>query len=247
MLGKSSKPVIGILTGSLVSGNRTGQRDVAVSPRSHMETKNQSPRGLKSFDFGGVGLGIVAALDGGRNEIPASKALFGRNLSRSNPIPVNSPRDSWRSTRRDSEEMEMESLEEYTIVTCHGPNKSSTKVYSNGVERGRKGDDRTPFRIQSSCTGGSVFHISPARLGDVAGIPASDFLNSCNLCYKKLHGKDIYMYRGEKAFCSAECRYRQMVMDERKEKCSSEATRPAEVAGSPYATGQMFTAGILAV
>ncbi|KAK4428796.1 FCS-Like Zinc finger 14 [Sesamum alatum] len=247
MLGKSSKPVIEILTGSLVSGNRSGQGDVAaVSPRSYMEAKNQSPRGPKSFDFGGVGLAIVAALDGaGRNEIPASKALFGRNLSRSNPIPV---RNSWRSRRSSSEEMEMESLEEeYTIVTCHGPNKSSTKVYnSNGVEGGRKGDDRTPFRIQSG-GGGGVFHISPARFGEVAGIPAPDFLNSCNLCHKKLHGKDIYMYRGEKAFCSAECRYRQMVTDERKEKCSAEATRPAEVAGSPYAAGQMFTAGILAV
>ncbi|KAL0308399.1 UNVERIFIED_CONTAM: FCS-Like Zinc finger 14 [Sesamum radiatum] len=252
MLGKSSKPVIGILTGSLVSGNRTGQRDVAVSPRSHMETKNQSPRGLKSFDFGGVGLGIVAALDGGRNEIPASKALFGRNLSRSNPIPVNSPRDSWRSTRRDSEEMEMESLEEYTIVTCHGPNKSSTKVYSNGVERGRKGDDRTPFRIQSSCTGGSVFHISPARLGTSPESQPRIFSTHAICATRNSRAKTftcigIYVAKGEKAFCSAECRYRQMVMDERKEKCSSEATRPAEVAGSPYATGQMFTAGILAV
>lgn len=41
-----------------------------------------------------------------------------------------------------------------------------------------------------------------------------------------------------------------MVMDERKEKCSAEASKPAaaaEVAGSPYANGQMFTAGILAI
>lgn len=43
-----------------------------------------------------------------------------------------------------------------------------------------------------------------------------------------------------------------MVMDERKEKCSAEASKPtaataaAEVAGSPY-NGQMFTTGILAI
>lgn len=60
-------------------------------------------------------------------------------------------------------------------------------------------------------------------------------------------------FRGEKAFCSTECRYRQMVMDERKEKCSAEASKPtataaaAEVAGSPYGNGQMFTTGILAI
>ncbi|XP_027359494.1 FCS-Like Zinc finger 17-like [Abrus precatorius] len=34
----------------------------------------------------------------------------------------------------------------------------------------------------------------------------SHFLNSCNLCQKHLHGVDIFIYRGERAFCSAECR-----------------------------------------
>lgn len=193
MLGKTSKPVIEILTGSLVSG----YRDVATSPRSPMESKTQSPRGLKNFDFGGVGLGIVAALEksgGGRNDIPTNKALFGRNLTRSNPIPVNLPKNSWRN-RRDCEELEMESLEEeYTVVTCHAPNKTYTKVYSDG---GRKGDDRAPFRIQNNTktNRASVFHISPARYAETTAIPAPDFLSSCNLCHKKLHGKDIYMYR----------------------------------------------------
>ncbi|XP_020587404.1 uncharacterized protein LOC110029441 [Phalaenopsis equestris] len=44
--------------------------------------------------------------------------------------------------------------------------------------------------------------------------PAADFLSCCYLCRKKLQGKDIYMYRGEKAFCSMECRYEQIVTDE---------------------------------
>ncbi|PIN01530.1 hypothetical protein CDL12_25961 [Handroanthus impetiginosus] len=246
MLGKTSRPVIEILTGSLVSGHWSRQAGATTSPRC------QSPRGLKSFDFGGVGLGIVAALEksgGGGNEIPGNKALFSRNLNRSKPIPVSSPKNSSRN-RRCLEEVsgKRESLEEYTIVTCHGPNKSYTKVYSDAGEGGRKGYEHTPYRIQGSLKskGTSVFHISPVRIGEATGIPASDFLSSCNLCHKKLHGKDIYMYRGEKAFCSTECRYRQMVMDERTEKCSSEATRSVDVAGSPYANGQIFTTGILA-
>lgn len=53
--------------------------------------------------------------------------------------------------------------------------------------------------------------------------------------------------RGEKAFCSTECRYRQIVMDERIEKCSSEASRPVDVSTSPYTNGQIFTTGILAI
>ncbi|WOH13007.1 hypothetical protein DCAR_0832516 [Daucus carota subsp. sativus] len=41
------------------------------------------------------------------------------------------------------------------------------------------------------------------------------FLDKCFLCRKKLlPGKDIYMYKGDKGFCSEECRCRQIDMDE---------------------------------
>lgn len=55
------------------------------------------------------------------------------------------------------------------------------------------------------------------------------------------------IYRGEKAFCSNECRSRQIVMDERKEQCRSEASRSADVSSSPYTRGQIFSTGILAI
>ncbi|KAH7422580.1 hypothetical protein KP509_12G015400 [Ceratopteris richardii] len=45
------------------------------------------------------------------------------------------------------------------------------------------------------------------------------FLRSCFLCKRPLgQGQDAYMYSGDKAFCSEECRYQQIVFDERKEK-----------------------------
>ncbi|XP_010523331.1 PREDICTED: protein MARD1-like [Tarenaya hassleriana] len=49
---------------------------------------------------------------------------------------------------------------------------------------------------------------------------ASDnFLRTCSLCNRHLrHNRDIYMYRGDKAFCSLECREKQMMLDERKAK-----------------------------
>ncbi|GER40957.1 hypothetical protein STAS_17658 [Striga asiatica] len=234
MLGKSTRPVIDILTGSFVSGNRAGPADAATSPKNQTEPRAQSPRGLKNFDIGGVGLGIVAALEKSSSD---NKALFGRNLSRSSPIPVMSTRNC----RNSEENVEMESLEEHTIVTCHGPNKSYTKVYCNAE------DNEIPFRIHNAKRG-SVFHISPARIGDSSLIPPQDFLSACNLCRKELHGKDIYMYRGEKAFCSAECRYRQMRIDESTDKCSYEVSRTVEVAaGSPYSNAQILIDGILAV
>ncbi|XP_057757920.1 FCS-Like Zinc finger 15-like [Arachis stenosperma] len=56
------------------------------------------------------------------------------------------------------------------------------------------------------------------------------FLELCFLCRKKLlPGKDIYMYKGDKAFCSEECRSKQIFMDEeeaiQRENCSMAAMK----------------------
>ena len=54
---------------------------------------------------------------------------------------------------------------------------------------------------------------------DVVG--TGHFLRSCSLCKRRLvPGRDIYMYRGDSAFCSHECRQQQIIQDERNEKCS---------------------------
>lgn len=53
-----------------------------------------------------------------------------------------------------------------------------------------------------------------------------DFLSSCNLCGCSLgEGQDVFMYSGDRAFCSMECRYQQIVTDERKERCPPPAIR----------------------
>lgn len=53
-----------------------------------------------------------------------------------------------------------------------------------------------------------------SRATTTAASPSS-FLQRCLLCHKHLaEGHDIYMYRGDKAFCSVECRCRQIFMDE---------------------------------
>ncbi|KAJ0983783.1 hypothetical protein J5N97_002139 [Dioscorea zingiberensis] len=79
--------------------------------------------------------------------------------------------------------------------------------------------------------------------------PALDFLNYCHMCRKRLQGKDIYMYRGEKAFCSPECRCQQMVIDECQERRyrSGSRTTTAEVSSSPRYSGRLFFTGIEAV
>ncbi|XP_031474405.1 FCS-Like Zinc finger 6-like [Nymphaea colorata] len=50
---------------------------------------------------------------------------------------------------------------------------------------------------------------------------AAHFLRCCTLCKRRIGpGRDIYMYKGDTAYCSLECRQQQMNIDERKEKCS---------------------------
>ncbi|KAH9605648.1 hypothetical protein KSS87_022868 [Heliosperma pusillum] len=48
------------------------------------------------------------------------------------------------------------------------------------------------------------------------------FLRTCSLCGRRLApSRDIFMYRGDTAFCSSECREQQMAQDEWKEKCAA--------------------------
>ncbi|KAH7388444.1 hypothetical protein KP509_16G075900 [Ceratopteris richardii] len=45
------------------------------------------------------------------------------------------------------------------------------------------------------------------------------FLESCNLCTRPLGlGCDIFIYRGDNAFCSVECREKQMLLEEKRER-----------------------------
>jgi len=199
-----------------------------------MKMMQSSPRGLKNYDLGGVGLGIVVALDKS-NEVAAREvlpkhAVCTSNLNRSGPIPVH--------YTKNPDEFD---VEEYTYVTCHVPNKTFTKVYYDGGE----GEIR---RHYNNSNVGVLRRTEPQPLIEPeSSYPTSSFLSSCHLCGKKLHGKDIYMYRGEKAFCSPECRSSQIMMDERKERCRSEASRSVEMSSSPYAREQIFSTGILAL
>ncbi|XP_057967456.1 FCS-Like Zinc finger 13-like [Malania oleifera] len=259
MLGKRSRPVIGKITG-LIPGNRPAPPDSATSPKSPLELKSVSPRGSKNYEVGAVGLGIVAALEKSEED-RARFAVCSLSLSRSDPIPVNFPSKNCGRGRRECDGWEMESWENYTYVTCrNGPNKSITRVYCDGGVYAQGGASVCGRR----CKDLGDFDESPAAAGFAGGngpaYPTSDFLSSCHWCRKKLHGRDIYMYRGEKGFCSTECRCKQMVIDERKEQCRSEASRHNtaattnaaadrdSVSTSPCnATGQIFSTGILAI
>ncbi|XP_077240637.1 FCS-Like Zinc finger 8-like [Tasmannia lanceolata] len=102
---------------------------------------------------------------------------------------------------------EMELSEDYTCVISHGPNPKTTHIFDNC--------------IIESCVGFSAPRKENCFFNEPTGYPSDNFLSFCYACKKNLgQGKDIYMYRGEKAFCSHECRYQEMLLDEGVEDCS---------------------------
>ncbi|XP_068331817.1 FCS-Like Zinc finger 15-like [Pyrus communis] len=59
------------------------------------------------------------------------------------------------------------------------------------------------------------FHFSSHSSVSPSSFGQPTFLDQCFLCKQKLlPGKDIYMYKGDRGFCSVDCRYRQIFMDE---------------------------------
>lgn len=100
---------------------------------------------------------------------------------------------------------EMELLEEYTCVISRGPNPKTTHIFDDCV-------------VESCC---GVGDFAKADTNGVFGnrsmsYPSEGFLSFCFTCKKNLgHGEDIYMYRGEKGFCSSECRQKEMMLEEK--------------------------------
>ncbi|KAG2321017.1 hypothetical protein Bca52824_014230 [Brassica carinata] len=69
-----------------------------------------------------------------------------------------------------------------------------------------------------------------------------EFLRSCSLCKRLLvPNRDIYMYRGDRAFCSLECRQQQITVDEKKEKS---LVRSTVVIGAGSGKGERVTTAV---
>ncbi|XP_050373086.1 FCS-Like Zinc finger 14-like [Argentina anserina] len=200
----------------------------------------KSPR---NFQEGVVGLGIVAAMTDLSRNIEASKS------PKSSPIPIVSaakPAANFRgglAVEKQLQGVEVDELSEsYTCVISHfGNNLTTKRVYFDDKLSGVV-NDASVCEVRRG-----VFSASPMSVGEVgADFWASDFLSSCYLCKKQLHGLDIFMYRGEKAFCSTECRDKHIRSDNHKEKCRTEAIKSLDYAvSSPCSSPLVFSAGVV--
>ncbi|XP_027338798.1 FCS-Like Zinc finger 5-like [Abrus precatorius] len=100
-----------------------------------------------------------------------------------------------------------------SLLNPHGPGGSDGPgPWPNHPPVGFNGSDQS--RVLATVSPRNHSRHSP----DLAHTP--DFLRACFLCKRRLGpGRDIYMYRGDSAFCSLECREKQMKQDESKDKC----------------------------
>jgi hypothetical protein len=195
--------------------------DGLASPTSPLD--RASPRGWRHRDaVGGVGLGILAALEAQPSASTAAAAAVPK---------VSGPVSIARRARLEVSEL-----------GCSG--RCATSLCGGGGARAQKA---------SSPDGGG----SPGSAFRVA-----EFLSCCGMCRRALDGRDIFMYRGERAFCSMECRYHAIVSDEfqeekelRKRRTAAAAAdgslprKAADMAGSPCSGGSgqiFFTTGIVA-
>ncbi|KAA8535863.1 hypothetical protein F0562_030817 [Nyssa sinensis] len=239
-------------------------------PNNNSSTKSTT-KSPKNFEPNGVvGLGIVAAmneLDNAHDPFFSAKSSRAAILAvspRSTPIPIVNINNSSASAKVSGaakfsggdggerpnleEEEDMELSEGYTCVISHvGNNLIKKREYFDG-NLANGAESTTSYWVSSA-------YASPpprpqSRGGDATArataFQTADFLNSCYLCKKKLHGLDIFMYRGEKAFCSAECRYKQISTDEHKEKCGSGAMKQLDYSISPCSSPMQFFAGVAA-
>ncbi|KAE9604656.1 putative Zf-FLZ domain-containing protein [Lupinus albus] len=185
--------MIGKLSQILVFSGRAAAWATLGSSRTpfDMNLKMKSSKGLKSYDLGGVGLGIVVALDNksseiGRETLP-KHAVSTTKLNRSRPIQVQSMKDQHGFHQKGVNEIDVGSSEDYTYVTKHVANRTITRVYYDGGEDGIVRHNNVGVFRRTPPT--------PIIVEPEPSFPTSDFLTSCHLCRKKLHGKDIYMYR----------------------------------------------------
>ncbi|PWZ57661.1 hypothetical protein Zm00014a_006030 [Zea mays] len=169
------------------------KHDGLPSPTSPLD--RASPRGWRHRDaVGGVGLGILAALEA-EGPLPGAAAGAAPRVS----IPRRAARL------------------EVSELACSG--RCATSLCGGPVS-GRAGGG-----------GGAAFRVA-------------EFLSCCDMCRRALDGKDVFMYRGERAFCSMECRYHAIVSDEfREAEEEKERKRRAAAADVPRKSAAEMVAG----
>ncbi|KAL8063426.1 hypothetical protein ABFX02_01G025600 [Erythranthe guttata] len=127
---------------------------------------------------------------------------------------------------------EIELSEDYTCVITHGPNPKVTHIYGDCILERHKDENFEFFKKIDDGRGCILERQKEEKIeffkkiedGGASNPLDDDFLKFCYSCHKNLDGEDIYMYRGEKAFCSSNCRSLEIENDEKTEKANTDSS-----------------------
>ncbi|KAL1346795.1 hypothetical protein HN51_020341 [Arachis hypogaea] len=139
---------------------------------------------------------------------------------------------------------EIENSEDYTCVISRGPNPKTTHIFCDCIlETHHDNNDefKNHLKIEEMEKEKGVVSLLQTPIH----YPSSEFLSFCHHCKKKLEeGKDIYMYRGERAFCSLTCRALEIMNDEELEE-ESDNTPSSRNSPNQEHGEKLFETGII--
>ncbi|OIW15053.1 hypothetical protein TanjilG_13980 [Lupinus angustifolius] len=164
--------------------------------------------------------------------------IGGSHNSNSNTLSISSSNEFIRTLSAS----EIELSEDYTCVISHGSNPKTTHIFGDCILETHSNEFKNHFKHEEKEHGGvtlmdNMLHNTHTPIQ----YPSIDFLTFCQHCNKKLlEGKDIYIYRGEKSFCSLTCRAMEIMIDEELEKSDTLENSPEPELGEKF-----FEIGIL--
>ncbi|CAL4955585.1 unnamed protein product [Urochloa decumbens] len=187
-----------------------------------------------------VGLGLVDSLVdenptplGGRKVLLGSEMRITDNLSRKNsstsPVQAGEveQKDDNMSDGLEGSIMSLDDIvnsEDYTCVVSRGPNPKTTHIFGDRV-----------FELQVE----NLMHGESKDGENMSPLVKEGAMSFCSFCSEKLkEGKDIYIYQGDKAFCSAECRGN--FMEDEMEEGEPMIYNPPPPSSSPVDNGPIF-------
>ncbi|MCD7464448.1 hypothetical protein HAX54_052751 [Datura stramonium] len=132
---------------------------------------------------------------------------------------------------------DIELSEDYTCVRTRGPNAKVTHIFCDCILECHNSE------LPNFCKNANEKTVVPEVTDSsevLTSFPSSDFLRFCYSCKKKLDGEDIYMYRGEKAFCSLNCRSEAILIDEEMEKVDNDSENTIK----PNSHDEVFDTGL---
>ncbi|CAN4076574.1 unnamed protein product [Withania somnifera] len=132
---------------------------------------------------------------------------------------------------------DIELSEDYTCVRTRGPNAKVTHIFCDCILECHNSE--LPIFCKNANEKTVLTEVTDSS-EVLTSFPSSDFLRFCCSCKKQLDGEDIYMYRGEKAFCSLDCRSKAILIDEEMEKINNDSESTIQ----PNSSDEVFDTGL---